>query len=97
MRNVQEVRALSEEDYGPFLQVLRVYEHEGAYYLSLNAGYGREQDNEERWYLLVGKPTLPTKESLEENGGLDPCCDQSGELPHLVGVAGKEVKTRPPS
>ena len=97
-RQVKQVRGLSEQDYGPFLQVLTHwvvrYQDGDKHFVCVNAGYEDERNNQEAWYELDGEPTLPGELS---DLCLDPLTDQSevygesSELQDLLGVGGELV------
>lgn len=89
-KQLKQVRVISEEDYGPFLQVVTLYFAEGRFHLRLSAGYDQENNNEKADYILDGKPThFPTEKWLKEKGFVDPLVDQSRDLIDLVGVTGR--------
>jgi len=82
---IDQSRRLSEQDYGPFLEVATLYEHKGRFFLSVNAGYGPEGQNEEAWYELSERPAV-TLDNAASDGWLDPLADQDVELFAVLGV-----------
>lgn len=89
---VKEVRILTEEDFGAFVQVFTHFRCNGKHVLCLEAGY--QEPDEETWYELDGEPTtFPTK---DETDVLVNCYeDQSRDLPDFVGVTGRKLDKRP--
>jgi hypothetical protein len=83
---IDESRLLSEQDYGPFLEVATLTEEEGKLVLSVSAGYGQEKTNETAWYELSARPS----QSLDEYaspGWLDPVRNQAEEFAELFLVS----------
>jgi len=76
-------RRLSEQDYGPYLEVATLFEHEGRFFLYMVAGYDPEGDN--AWYELSERPAKPLSD-VASDGWLNPLADTSLELSAVLGV-----------
>lgn len=92
--SLHSVRQLSYQDGGAFVQEAYLFEHNGAFYLEVAAGY--QQADESSWYKLENKPT----KWPEDDGEFwaDPHTDQSeknahgeSDLFHSFGVHGETV------
>ena len=81
MRLIDSLRELSEEDYGPFLQVIDLFDDN---IIKVSCGYGPESHNDSKFYKIVGELSiLPQKFG---NYYVDPSMDQSEELTKFLGV-----------
>jgi len=90
VQKLDQSRRLSEQDYGPFLEVATLFEHEGRFFLSVSAGYGPEKHNDEAWYELAEKLVCEAGcgplDASASDGWLDPLVDQAEELFAVLGV-----------
>jgi hypothetical protein len=85
VNTLDQSRLLTEQDYGGFLEVATLYEHEGRFLLHVSAGYGAESCNDDRWYELSARPPKPLAE-YASGLWLDPCRDQSVDFACWFGV-----------
>lgn len=71
LRQLDTFQALSEQDYGPWLDRVTLYENEedGKLYLQEEYGYSKPYDR--NWYELAGKPAGSLSELL---GGCEGFC-----------------------
>lgn len=91
---LDQYRKLSEQDYGPFLEVFTLSQgDDGKFLLTVSAGYGQEGTNEKDLYELDAKPAKPLAELLPEayDGYANPGVDMSEEYSEALGVTTKLV------
>ncbi len=71
LKKLDTFQALSEQDYGPWLDRVTLYEDQetGKLYLEEQFGYSKPYDR--NWYEVGGKPTQPLAELF---GGLEGFC-----------------------
>ena len=94
MRELDESRLLSEQDFGGFLEVATLYEDEEGLTLVVEAGYGPEGHNVSREYRLDKRPAQPLDAFASETW-LDPSTDQSEDLAKLLGVSVTALPPKP--
>lgn len=85
MKKLDEHRATSEQDYGPWLDAATLFESEdGRLLLLVEGGYQAPYDS--RWYELASRPAALSELLGEEGGWADPSRDQSDDLVYWLGV-----------
>ncbi len=75
---------LSEQDYGPWLDRVSLFEINGQFYLQEEYGYSRPYSS--GWYLLDGPPRRTLEEAFGEHSGLWTGHGDTGEFEHELGV-----------
>ena len=78
-------QALSEQDYGPWLDRLTLFEVNGVYYLQEEFGYCKPYDS--NWYVLDAKPETSLEEVFGERSGGWCGSGDTKELEYALGVA----------
>lgn len=88
-----ETRTLSEQDYGPYLDVVTIYEIDGTNYIEASCGYEQEALNDSVWYKMESYP--PEHIDLDAYFGrpmtIDVHIDQSKELTEDLDVVCTKV------